>query len=66
MKVNISMMHIASILILTTVFSCTKTDPELVDEQELITSVILTFTSDGEEDQQVRWTTQLNEILPLH
>ncbi|MDA8871684.1 hypothetical protein N9H89_03355 [Flavobacteriaceae bacterium] len=61
MKVNISMMHIASILILTTVFSCTKTDPELVDEQELITSVILTFTSDGEEDQQVRWTTQLNE-----
>lgn len=53
-------MHIASILILTSLFSCTKTDPELVDEQELITTVILTFTSDGEEDQQVRWTTQLD------
>ena len=37
------------------IFSCSKEDPEPINEEELITTVQLTFKSPGITDQTVRW-----------
>ncbi|MDA9572190.1 hypothetical protein N9R44_02365 [Flavobacteriaceae bacterium] len=60
MKNNIVTMLGASFILLTIFASCSKDDPELVEEQELITAVELKFTSANTAAQTVRWTLDLN------
>ena len=43
-------------------FSCEKEAPELVEEQELITTVTLEFLAEGELSQTLRW--QMDNVNP--
>ena len=45
-------------LFLISVSSCSKDTPEVVNEEELITTVVLNFSTQGEPDQTVRWETE--------
>ena len=56
MKKVFSVMLFASLPIISLFNACSKEDPEIVEEQELITTVVLTLTSNGAPDQSVRWT----------
>jgi hypothetical protein len=46
------------LILLITISSCSKDTPEVVNEEELITTIELNFSTQGEPDQTVRWETE--------
>ena len=44
-------------IFLISIFSCSKDTPEIVNEEELITTVELSFNTQGESEQKIRWET---------
>ena len=55
-------MLFASFVLTNLFISCDKhEDPELIEEQELITTVVLNITSDGAANQTVRWNMDTNQ-----
>jgi len=62
MKNKFTLMLFASIALTNLFISCDKDeDPELIEEQELITTVVLNITSDGAANQTVRWNMDTNQ-----
>ena len=62
MKNKFTLMLFASIALTSLYISCDKDeDPELIEEQELITTVVLNITSDGAANQTVRWNMDTNQ-----
>lgn len=56
-----SVVLLASLTLISLFGSCTKEDPELVEEQELITTVVLTLSTSDGSNQLVRWTLDSSE-----
>lgn len=56
MKKVFSVMLFASLPLISLFNACSKEDPEIIEEQELITTVVLTLSSNNAPDQTVRWT----------
>ena len=67
MKNKFTLMLFGSIALTSLFISCDKDeDPELIEEQELITTVVLNITSDGAANQTVRWNMDTNQTPLFH
>ena len=61
MKTHFYTYQILSIFLFAGFLACTKEDPVLVEEQELITTVALTFSREGAPNETIRWTSDLDQ-----
>ncbi|MEK9851960.1 MAG: hypothetical protein VW441_03135, partial [Flavobacteriaceae bacterium] len=65
MKNVFSVMLFASLPLISLFNACSKEDPEIVEEQELITTVVLTLSTSEGLNQTVRWTLDSSETPTL-
>ena len=65
MKKVFLVMLFASLPLISLFNACSKEDPEIVEEQELITTVVLTLSTSEGSNQTVRWTLDSSETPTL-